>query len=80
MSGLNCTMPKGSTGPGTVLPPAPPPTGLGELLSSDPMNGLTNWVRLSVAAEAGFAWAIRTGARSSPAAIAVAYTYRRRAP
>src|SRR5258705_8322221 len=37
-------MPTGVTGPGTVLPPAPPPTGSGELLSSVPMNGLTYWV------------------------------------
>src|SRR6266508_4649363 len=78
VSGLSWTMPKGSTGPGTVLPPAPPGTGLGELLSSVPMNGLTNWVKLSVAAEAGPACAIRMGANSSPAAIAVAAAYRRR--
>src|SRR6185369_5987433 len=53
VSGLNCTMPKGRTGPGTVLPPAPPGTGLGELLSSVPMNGLTYCVSGSTAACAG---------------------------
>src|SRR4029453_15456004 len=53
VSGLNCTMPKGRTGPGTVLPPAPPGTGLGELLSSVPMNGLTYWVSGRTAAFAG---------------------------
>src|SRR5262249_60561881 len=70
VSGLNWTMPNGSTGPGTVLPPAPPGTGLGELLSSVPMKGLTNWVRFSVAAEAGPARATRIGASSRPAASA----------
>src|SRR2546429_7761705 len=50
VSGLNCTMPNGTTAPGYVEPPAPPGTGLGALLSSVPMKGLTNWVRLSVAA------------------------------
>src|SRR4029453_11446310 len=55
VSGLNCTMPKGRTGPGTVLPPAPPGTGLGELLSSLPMNGLTCGVGLRSAAWAGAA-------------------------
>src|SRR5688572_27887744 len=52
VSGLNCTIPNGATGPGTVLPPAPPGTGLGELLSSVPMNGLTCWVSGMMAAAA----------------------------
>src|SRR5690349_14953307 len=60
VSGLNCTMPNGTTAPGYVLPPAPPGTGLGELLSSVPMNGLTYWVRLSVAAAAGVDCPMRT--------------------
>src|SRR5213592_405814 len=55
VSGLNCTPPKGTTAPGYVLPPAPPGTGLSELLSSVPMKGLTYWVRLGVAALAGVA-------------------------
>src|SRR5262245_26842770 len=46
-------MPKGSTGPGAVLPPGPPGTGVGELLSSLPMNGLTYWVSGSTTACAG---------------------------
>src|SRR3954469_25458583 len=46
-------MPNGTVAPGNVLPPAPPPTGLGELLSSVPMNGLTYWVRDRTAAWAG---------------------------
>src|SRR6185503_2510107 len=50
VSGLSCTMPNGTIGPGNVLPPAPPGTGLGELLSSVPMNVLTNWVRFKTAA------------------------------
>ncbi|GAA3348048.1 hypothetical protein GCM10020358_65050 [Amorphoplanes nipponensis] len=53
VSGLNCTIPNGTVAPGKVLPPAPPPTGLGELLSSVPMNGLTCGVRSGSAA----AWA-----------------------
>src|SRR4029450_5063709 len=64
VSGPNCTIPNGGTGPGTVLPPAPPGTGLGELLSSVPMNGLTNWVRLRVAADARPACAIRIGPKT----------------
>ena len=50
VSGPSWTMPNGRTAPGYVLPPAPPGTGLGELLSSVPISGLTNWVRLSAAA------------------------------
>jgi hypothetical protein len=45
-------MPKGTVAPGKVLPPAPPPTGLGELLSSVPTNGLTYCVRFASAASA----------------------------
>ncbi len=58
-------MSNGTTGPGYVLPPAPPPTGLGELLSSVPMNGLTYRVRFGVAAAAG------SGARSGATSGAV---------
>src|SRR5215470_13688143 len=69
VSGLHCTMPKGWTAPGTVLPPAPPGTGLGELLSSVPMNGLTCCVRGSTAAVAGDGSA--TIGRSSPQRTAI---------
>src|SRR3954465_10356171 len=61
-------MPNGTVAPGKVLPPAPPPTGLGELLSSVPMNGLTYWVRLR-AALAGPAWATRTAPTSAAAKL-----------
>src|SRR6266508_353393 len=61
VSGLNCTPPNGTTAPGKVLPPAPPGTGLGAVLSSVPMNGLTYWVRLSAAPD-------RNSARLSSAA------------
>src|SRR2546430_2062534 len=55
--------------PGCVLPPAPPPTGLGALLSAVPMKGLTNGVRFSVAAcAAGAAIAAAPADASRPAA------------
>src|SRR6266508_4041469 len=65
VSGLNCTPPNGTTAPGKVLPPAPPGTGLGAVLSSVPMNGLTYWVRLSAACAGGAAIPTAAPDRSS---------------
>src|SRR5204863_9072786 len=49
-------------------PPAPPPSGFGELLSWLPTTGLTNWVRFMVAAEAGLAVATSIAVTGSTAA------------
>ncbi len=78
VSGLNCTMPKGSTGPGTVLPPAPPGTGLGELLSSEPMNGFTCCVSGSTTACAGVGEAAMTPPAISRVAAVFAVRERHR--
>src|SRR5690349_17642403 len=71
VSGLNCTMPNGTSAPGKVLPPAPPGTGLGALLSSVPMNGLTYCVGLATAARAGEPSAVRPATVRASVVIAI---------
>ncbi len=42
VSGLNWIMPNGASGPGIVLPPAPPGTGFGAVLGPVPISGWTD--------------------------------------
>ena len=64
VSGLHLIMPNGAAAPGKVLPPAPPGTGDGELLSSVPMNGST--VATSDCATAGAADSVSSTMTGNP--------------
>src|SRR6185436_3765421 len=73
VSGLHWIIPKGAAAPGKVLPPAPPGTGNGELLSSVPMKGSTSVKSDPAEADAAVSSVSRNADRAG-ARIAESYT------